>query len=65
MKLNLFKKFIIYLFLFSPLSIGLISCSSDNKLNSKIEEERVINSIPSINAVAALGQLSPSGEIRK
>ena len=64
MKLKKFKNLFIYL-LFTPLSFGIISCSENNKLNSKLNEEITSDIIPPITAVAALGQLSPSGEIRQ
>ena len=44
-----------------PLSFGISSCSQSKKLSSPVDN--VI--IPSIKAVAALGQLSPAGEIRQ
>ena len=65
MKLKTFKNLFIYLLLFTPLSLGLISCSGNNKSNSKFKEEINADIIPPITAVAALGQLSPSGEIRQ
>ena len=65
MQLKKFKNLLIYLLLFTPLSIGIISCSGNNKSSSKIKEEINIDFIPPITAVAALGQLSPSGEIRQ
>ena len=43
----------------------MISCSGNNKSSSKLNEEIAADIIPSITAVAALGQLSPSGEIRE
>ena len=58
------KLFVCFLFLI-PLTFGIISCSSNYKTNSKLKEEIASDSIPSITAVAALGQLSPSGEIRQ
>ena len=58
------KKLIIY-FLLTPLSLGIISCSGNNKTNSKLDEEITADFVPTITAVAALGQLSPSGEIRQ
>ena len=64
MKITKLKNLLIYLFLISPLSIGLISCTN-YKSNSKLNEEVTAVQIPSITAVAALGQLSPAGEIRK
>ena len=67
MKSRTFKNLIVYLLLFVPLSIGLISCSSsnNNKSNSKLKEEINADFIPTVTAVAALGTLSPSGEIRQ
>ena len=65
MDLKIFKKLLIYLFLFTPLSFGIISCSENNKSNSNLKEEISADFIPPIKAVAALGQLSPSGEIRQ
>ena len=65
MQLKKFKNLLIYLLLFTPLSIGIISCSGNNKSSSKIKEEINVDFIPPITAVAALGQLSPSGEIRQ
>ena len=60
-----FKNLFIYIFLLPTLSLGIISCSSNNNSSSKFKEETTEELIPSINAVAALGQLSPSGEIRQ
>ena len=65
MNLKILKNFFIYLFLFAPLSLGVISCTGNNKSSSRIKEEIDVNFIPPIAAVAALGQLSPSGEIRQ
>jgi len=65
MKLKTFKNLFIYLLLFTPLSFGIISCSGNNKSNAKFKEEISSDIIPPIKAVAALGQLSPSGEIRQ
>ena len=65
MDIKILKKlFVCFLFLI-PLTFGIISCSSNYKTNSKSKEEIALDSIPSITAVAALGQLSPSGEIRQ
>jgi len=65
MKLKTLKNLFIYLLLFTPLSLGIISCSANNKTSSKLKDEKTIDFIPPITAVAALGQLSPSGEIRQ
>ena len=59
------KNLFIYLLLLTPLSLGIISCSGNNKSISKLKDEITTDFIPPIKAVAALGQLSPSGEIRK
>ena len=65
MDIKILKKlFVCFLFLI-PLTFGIISCSSNYKTNSKSKEEISSETIPSITAVAALGQLSPSGEIRQ
>ena len=65
MNLRLLKNLFIYFLLFTPISLGVISCSGNNKSNSKFKEEITSEFIPSITAVAALGQLYPSGEIRQ
>jgi HlyD family secretion protein len=65
MKLKKIKNLFIYLLLLTPLSLGMISCSGNNKSNAKFKEEITADIIPPIKAVAALGQLSPSGEIRQ
>ena len=65
MKLKTFKNLFIHLLLFTPLSLCIISCSGNNKLNGEFKEEIIADIIPPITAVAALGQLSPSGEIRQ
>ena len=65
MKLQTIKNLFVYLFLFGPLSFGIISCSGNSKPNSNLREEITTDFIPPITAVAALGQLSPSGEIRQ
>jgi len=65
MKLKTFKNFFIYFLLFTPLSLGIISCTFNIKSNSKLKDKISSEFIPPITAVAALGQLSPSGEIRQ
>ena len=65
MKIKTFKNLFIYLLLFTPLSFGMISCTSNNKSNAKFKDKISADIIPPIKAVAALGQLSPSGEIRQ
>ena len=65
MFINKLKNLIFYFLIFLPLSIGISSCTQNKKLISSSNEE--ISSIvaPKIEAVAALGQLSPAGEIRQ
>ena len=65
MFINNFKNLLFYLLIFLPVSIGLSSCSQNNKLNSNSNTEISSDFIPVIEAVAALGQLSPAGEIRQ
>ena len=65
MFINNFKNLLFYLLIFLPVSIGLSSCSPNNKLNSNSNTEITSDFIPVIEAVAALGQLSPAGEIRQ
>ena len=48
-----------------PIFIGNISCSNRNQLKGNFNIESTSNLIPNIEGVAALGQLSPSGEVRK
>ena len=64
MNLKILKNLFIYFLLFTPISLGVISCSGNNKSSSKFKEEITSDLIRPITAVAALGQLSPSGEIR-
>ena len=59
------KKLIFHLILFSPLSLGIISCSSEKNSSSISDMANKTETLPAINAVAALGQLSPKGEIRQ
>jgi len=65
MKIKILKNLFIYFLLFTPISLGVISCSGNNKSSSKFKEEINSDFISPITAVAALGQLSPSGEIRQ
>ena len=65
MKLKTLKNLFIYFLLFSPISLGIISCSGNNKSSANLKNEVTEDFIPPIKAVAALGQLSPSGEIRQ
>ena len=59
------KKLFVFLLLFAPLTLGIISCSGNNKSSSRLKEAINADFIPPITAVAALGKLSPSGEIRQ
>ena len=63
MFINNFKNIIFCFLIFLPLSIGISSCSQNKKSNSNIEITS--DFIPVIEAVAALGQLSPAGDIRQ
>tara|TARA_B100001989_G_scaffold72306_1_gene49374 strand:+ start:659 stop:1573 length:915 start_codon:yes stop_codon:yes gene_type:complete len=65
MHLKKLKNLFIYLLFFTPLALGIVSCSSENKSSSKFKDEINADFVPPIMAVAALGQLSPSGEIRQ
>ena len=67
MFINNFKNIIFYFLIFLPLSIGISSCSQNKKLTSSSNSniEKTSDFIPVIEAVAALGQLSPAGDIRQ
>ncbi len=67
MLINNFKNIIFYFLIFLPISIGISSCSQNKKLNSNstFNIEQTSDFIPVIEAVAALGQLSPAGDIRQ
>ena len=65
MFINNFKNIIFYFLIFLPLSIGMSSCSQNKKSNSNSNVEITSEFIPVIEAVAALGQLSPAGDIRQ
>ena len=65
MFINNLKNIIFYFLIFLPLSIGISSCSQNKKLNSNSNIEKTADFIPVIEAVAALGQLSPAGDIRQ
>ena len=65
MFINNFKNIIFCFLIFLPLSIGISSCSQNKKLNSNSNIEKTSDFIPVIEAVAALGQLSPAGDIRQ
>ena len=51
--------------IFLSLSIGISSCSQNKKFNTNSNMEKSSDFIPVIEAVAALGQLSPAGDIRQ
>ena len=59
------KNLIFYFLIFLPLSFGISSCSQNKKINSNVNTGITAEVIPKIDAVAALGQLSPAGEIRQ
>ena len=65
MNLKILKKFIIYSTFIFPLSWAIVSCSNNSESNSVKTEVKSPEIIPSVVAVAALGQLSPAGEIRE
>ena len=65
MFINNFKNIIFYFLIFLPLSIGISSCSPNKKSSSNSNIEITSDFIPVIEAVAALGQLSPAGDIRQ
>ena len=65
MTLKILKKFVIYSTFIFPLSWGIVSCSNNSQSNSVKTEIKSPEIIPSVVAVAALGQLSPAGEIRE
>ena len=55
MHIKIIKNFFVYLLLFPPLSLGIISCSFNNKSNPKLKETISPDFIQPIRAVAALG----------
>ena len=65
MFINNLKNIIFCFLIFLPLSIGISSCSQNKKSNSNSNIEITSDFIPVIEAVAALGQLSPAGDIRQ
>jgi len=65
MNINFLKNLIIYLIIVSPVHIGITSCSKNNLNDPSSETETSNKLVPNITAVAALGQLSPAGEIRQ
>jgi len=65
MFIHKFRNLIFYLLIFFPLSIGISSCSQNKELISSVKRESNSDVIPLIEAVAALGKLSPAGEIRQ
>ena len=65
MFINNLKNIIFCFLIFLPLSIGISSCSQNKKSNFNSNIEITSDFIPVIEAVAALGQLSPAGDIRQ
>ncbi len=65
MFVNIFKKLIFYILISLSFSMSISSCSQNKKISSKSGTEITSNVIKSIKAVAALGQLSPAGDIRQ
>ena len=65
MSINKSKNLIFYFLIILPLSFGINSCSQNKKINSNANTGITAEVIPKIDAVAALGQLSPAGEIRQ
>ena len=65
MSINKFRNSIFYFLIFLQLSIGISSCSPNKRFSSNSNKEINSDFIPFIEAVAALGQLSPAGEIRQ
>ena len=65
MLINNFKNLIFYFLMFLPLALGISSCSQNKKLNPNSDNQITTSFLPKIEAVAALGQLSPAGEIRQ
>ncbi len=65
MYFRIFKQLITFLFLVSPISLGLVSCTTNKESEPELKDKLASDFIPTIKAVAALGQLSPAGEIRQ
>tara|TARA_B100000674_G_C37873186_1_gene930612 strand:+ start:553 stop:1470 length:918 start_codon:yes stop_codon:yes gene_type:complete len=63
-KINI-QKFFYFSFLMTPLFISNISCSKKNIETNLNYENGIVEAIPLISGVAALGQLSPSGQVRR
>ena len=59
------KYILIFLILLFPLALGISSCVRNKKNTNQSNKEILAEVVPSIKAVAALGQLSPAGEIRQ
>ncbi len=60
-----FSKFFLLSFILSPFLLINFSCTNEKKTKGYENSNLVSESIPSIRGVAALGQLSPAGEVRK
>ena len=65
MYFRIFKQLITFLFLVSPISLGLVSCTTNKESEPELKDKIASDFLPTIEAVAALGQLSPAGEIRQ
>ena len=63
-KINI-QKFFYFSFLMTPLFVSNISCSKKNIETNLNYENGIVEAIPLISGVAALGQLSPSGQVRR
>jgi len=59
------SKFFLLSLILSPLLFTNFSCSNENKFKEYDKLNSETDSIPSLRGVAALGQLSPAGEVRK
>lgn len=59
------QKLIYFSFLMTSLVVSNISCSRKNIKNNLNNENSISEVIPSLSGVAALGQLSPSGKVRR
>tara|TARA_Y100000589_G_scaffold312135_1_gene332152 strand:- start:237 stop:1154 length:918 start_codon:yes stop_codon:yes gene_type:complete len=59
------SKIILFTFIISPFLFINFSCSNEKKFNEYDTSNSEDKTFPSIKGVAALGQLSPAGEVRK
>tara|TARA_Y100000589_G_scaffold323009_1_gene356879 strand:- start:240 stop:1157 length:918 start_codon:yes stop_codon:yes gene_type:complete len=65
MKSMKLKKVFLLSFFLSPILLTNFSCSNEKKFNEYKSSDLNVETIPTLRAVAALGQLSPAGEVRK